>query len=134
MVPGYDPDPVVICISDTGSRAFRWGEPVYRYFDENPELWRFLKIRGQDAIYVCADDTHGTPIMIKAMQEDIKPEKLIDGFHAEHARDFSDFHIEFDIYGSTHCDENRKWSDRSVRSSRMSGFDAPASSDTLSAS
>jgi len=86
------------------------------------DIWvRFLKMRGQDAIYVCADDTHGTPIMIKAMQEGIKPEELIEGFHAEHARDFSDFHIEFDIYGSTHCDENRKWSERIYQSALDKG-------------
>lgn len=62
---------------------------------------------GHDCIYICADDAHGTPIMLKAQQEGITPEQLISRVSQEHQRDFSDFHIKFDNYHSTHSEENR---------------------------
>jgi len=68
---------------------------------------RFQKMRGHDCIYCCADDTHGTPIMIRARQEGITPEELITAMHAEHVRDFNGFDIAFDNYYSTHSEENR---------------------------
>ena len=72
------------------------------------DIWvRFQKMLARDCIYVCADDTHGTPIMIRARQEGIKPEALIEAMQAEHCRDFAGFHIEFDNYYSTHSQENR---------------------------
>src|SRR5210317_1282742 len=56
------------------------------------DIWvRFQKLRGHDCIYCCADDTHGTPIMIRARQEGITPEELIDKMHAEHKHDFDRF-------------------------------------------
>jgi len=67
---------------------------------------RFLKLIGEDAIYCCADDTHGTPISIKAEELGISPEELIAKFHKEHLEDFSSFHIEFDSYYSTNSPEN----------------------------
>lgn len=72
---------------------------------------RFLKLTGEDAIYCCADDTHGTPIQLKAEELGIKPEKLIEKFHKEHFRDFKDFHIHFDSYYSTNSPENKEYSE-----------------------
>lgn len=72
------------------------------------DIWtRFQKMRGHDCIYVCADDTHGTPIMVKARELGITPEQLVENNHKDHARDFSDFGVSFDIYSSTNSDENR---------------------------
>ena len=74
------------------------------------DIWvRYLKLRGYDARYFCADDTHGTPIMIRAMRECIEPEQLIEAMSAEHQKDFADFGIVFDNYYSTHSPENQKW-------------------------
>ncbi len=72
------------------------------------DFWvRFQKLRGHDCIYLCADDTHGTPIMIRARREQIAPETLIERSHARHVRDFTDFEIEFDNFHTTHSPENR---------------------------
>ncbi len=62
---------------------------------------------GHQCIYICADDAHGTPIMLKAQQENITPEELITKVSVDHQKDFSDFHIKFDNYHSTHSEENR---------------------------
>lgn len=76
------------------------------------DIWvRFLKMSGKDAIYICADDAHGTAIEIKANKVGVNPEELIKGFQEEHYTDFKDFDIEFDFYGSTHCEENKKWAE-----------------------
>lgn len=73
------------------------------------DIWvRFQKMRGHTCYYVCADDAHGTPIMLKAEQEGITPEALIERVGAEHQRDFAGFGIEFDNYHSTHSPENRE--------------------------
>ncbi|MGX2040130.1 methionine--tRNA ligase [Methylocaldum sp. MU1018] len=73
------------------------------------DIWvRFQKMRGNACHYVCADDTHGTPIMLRAEKEGITPEELIRKVHGEHLRDFTGFHIEFDNYYSTHSDETRR--------------------------
>ena len=75
------------------------------------DIWvRFQKMRGHDCTYVCADDAHGTPIMLRAQQEGIEPEALIAQVAEEHQADFADFHIGFDNYHSTHSDENRELS------------------------
>ncbi|MBR9883295.1 MAG: methionine--tRNA ligase [Oceanospirillales bacterium] len=72
------------------------------------DIWvRFQKQRGHQCTYVCADDAHGTPIMLKANQLGIEPQQLIDQVSAEHQRDFSGFMVGFDNYYSTHSDENR---------------------------
>ena len=77
------------------------------------DFWvRFQKMRGHNCVYVCADDTHGTPIMVRARKEGITPEALIARSHEQHSRDFSDFEIAFDNYYSTHSDENRAFSNR----------------------
>jgi methionyl-tRNA synthetase len=73
------------------------------------DIWvRFQKLRGHDCVYVCADDAHGTPIMLRAQQEGISPEQLIETVGQEHRADFEGFHIGFDNYHSTHSDENRE--------------------------
>ncbi|GHT92704.1 methionine--tRNA ligase [Betaproteobacteria bacterium] len=72
------------------------------------DIWvRFQKMRGNECWYVCADDTHGTPIMLRAEKEGITPEALIERVHGEHARDFSGFGVKFDNYHSTHSPETR---------------------------
>ncbi|MGF1642599.1 MAG: methionine--tRNA ligase [Thiotrichales bacterium] len=72
------------------------------------DIWaRFQRLRGHDCIYVCADDAHGTPIMLRAQQEGISPEALIERIGQEHRADFAEFQIRFDNYHSTHSPENR---------------------------
>lgn len=73
------------------------------------DIWvRFQKLRGQRCIYVCADDTHGTAIMIRARQEGISEEQLIAEMQKAHEADFAGFGIEFDNYGSTNSPETRE--------------------------
>ena len=75
------------------------------------DIWaRFQRLRGNECHYVCADDAHGTPIMLKAREENIEPEELIARVIKEHRRDFDDFMIQFDNYYTTHCEENRAFS------------------------
>ncbi|MBT4261476.1 MAG: methionine--tRNA ligase [Thiotrichales bacterium] len=75
------------------------------------DIWsRFQKMQGHNCYYVCADDAHGTPIMLRAQDEGITPEELIEGVSTEHQQDFQDFLIEFDNYHSTHSAENRELS------------------------
>jgi len=73
------------------------------------DIWvRFQKMQGHDCRYMCADDTHGTAIMLRAEKEGITPETLIGRVWDEHTRDFAGFNIGFDHYYSTHSDENRE--------------------------
>ncbi|MGV3483051.1 MAG: methionine--tRNA ligase [Planctomycetaceae bacterium] len=73
------------------------------------DIWvRFQRLRGHRAIYVCADDTHGTAIMIRARKEGRSEEQLIAAMSAAHQRDFAGFDVAFDHYGSTHSEENRR--------------------------
>ena len=75
------------------------------------DIWaRFQRLRGQQCTYVCADDAHGTPIMLRARQENITPEALIASSSQEHQADFADFNVRFDNYHSTHSEENRSLS------------------------
>ncbi len=75
------------------------------------DIWvRFQKMRGHTCTYVCADDAHGTAIMLKAEQLGLTPEQQIANVKAEHERDFGDFGIGFDNYHSTHTEENRELS------------------------
>ncbi|MDH1632174.1 methionine--tRNA ligase [Pseudomonas mosselii] len=72
------------------------------------DMWvRFQKLRGNQCIYVCADDAHGSAIMLRAEKEGITPEQLIANVQAEHSADFADFLVDFDNYHSTHSEENR---------------------------
>jgi methionyl-tRNA synthetase len=87
------------------------------------DIWvRFQKMRGHNCIYCCADDTHGTPIMIRARQEGIMPEQLIAKMHTEHVRDFAGFEIEFDSYYSTHSEENRRCSETIFQRNKEAGY------------
>jgi methionyl-tRNA synthetase len=73
------------------------------------DIWtRFQKLRGHKCVYVCADDTHGTAIMIRARAEGITEEELIAKMQDAHVADFEGFNIEFDNYGSTNSPENQK--------------------------
>ena len=72
------------------------------------DIWaRFQRQRGNSCYYVCADDAHGTPIMLRAQQQGIEPQALIDEMNQEHQADFAGFNIHFDNYHSTHSEENR---------------------------
>ena len=73
------------------------------------DVWvRFQKMRGHECWYVCADDTHGTPVMLRAEKEGIAPEALIERVRAEHQADFAGFHVAFDNYYSTHSPETQQ--------------------------
>src|SRR2546421_5652963 len=73
------------------------------------DIWvRFQKLRGNRCVYICADDTHGTAIMIRARQEGRSEEALIADMREHHVRDFAGFQIEFDNYGSTNSPANRE--------------------------
>ena len=86
------------------------------------DFWvRFQKLRGHDCVYVCADDTHGTPIMIRARKEGISPEELIARTHAIHLKDFSDFQVSFDNYYSTNAPENKALSEQFYAAMEKSG-------------
>jgi methionyl-tRNA synthetase len=75
------------------------------------DMWvRFQKHRGNQCIYVCADDAHGSAIMLRAEKEGITPEQLIANVQAEHSADFADFLVDFDNFHSTHAEENRELS------------------------
>jgi methionyl-tRNA synthetase len=72
------------------------------------DIWvRLQKLRGHDCVYVCADDAHGTAIMLSAEAQGVTPEQLIERINQEHQADFADFLIGFDNYYSTHSSENR---------------------------
>ena len=76
------------------------------------DVWvRFQKMRGHECHYVCADDTHGTAIMLRAQKEGIAPEVLIERVWQEHTRDFAGFHVGFDNYHTTHSAETRALSE-----------------------
>ena len=76
------------------------------------DIWvRFQKLRGEDCVYVCADDAHGTAIMLRAENEGITPEQLIDRVRSEHKADYDGFLIGFDNYHSTHTPENRQYAE-----------------------
>jgi methionyl-tRNA synthetase len=75
------------------------------------DIWcRFQRLRGNDCIYVCAEDCHGTPIMIRARQDGVTPEALVAAYATEHQRDYAGFQIAFDHFHSTHSEENRRYS------------------------
>ena len=86
------------------------------------DFWvRFQKLRGHECVYVCADDTHGTPIMIRARKEGITPEELIARSHATHLKDFTDFQIAFDNYYSTNSPENKELSESIYKAALEAG-------------
>jgi methionyl-tRNA synthetase len=87
------------------------------------DIWvRFQKLRGHACYYVCADDTHGTPIMLKAQSDGITPEQLIERVKIEHQRDLADMLIGMDNFGSTHATENKALCDRMYLTQRQAGY------------
>jgi len=86
------------------------------------DIWvRFQKMQGHTVHYVCADDTHGTPIMLRAEKEGMTPEALIEKVHAEHSQDFAEFLVQFDNYYSTNSEENRQLSGNIYRALKANG-------------
>jgi len=83
---------------------------------------RFLKLIGEDAIYCCADDTHGAPIQINAAKQGISPEELIAKYFEEHTKDFRDCQINFDSYYSTNSEDNRKLADHFFEMANKKGL------------
>ncbi len=86
------------------------------------DIWaRYQRLTGQECYYVCADDAHGTPIMLRAEDDGITPEELIARMGREHRADFADFLIAFDNYHSTHSPENRHYSELIYRRLNANG-------------
>ena len=87
------------------------------------DIWvRFQKMRGNSCHYVCADDTHGTPIMLRAEKEGITPEQLIARVWQEHYDDFKAFHVNFDHYGSTNSAETREFANGIYNTLKSNGL------------
>ena len=87
------------------------------------DIWvRFQRLRGHRVVFVCADDTHGTAVMIRARREAISEEELIARMQAEHERDFAGFDVQFDNYGSTNSPINRELCGRFWKSLRDAGL------------
>ena len=87
------------------------------------DIWvRYQKMAGNECWYVCADDTHGTPIMLRAEKEGITPEQLIARVHGEHARDFAGFGVAFDNYDSTHSAATGHYANEIYRRLRAAGL------------
>lgn len=83
---------------------------------------RFLKLNGINAIYCCADDTHGTPIEVSAMKAGLAPEEFIKKWYHEHVKDFSGFLIHFDSYYTTHSKENENFTNIIFRNLKQNGY------------
>lgn len=87
------------------------------------DIWvRFQRMRGNEVHFVCADDAHGTPIMLNANKLGITPEELIAKAKADHISDFKGFNISFDNYHSTHSEENREITTEIYKKLRANGF------------
>jgi methionyl-tRNA synthetase len=87
------------------------------------DIWvRFQKLRGHECYYVCADDTHGTPVMLRAKAEGITPEELIERVNQEHRRDLEEMLIGLDNFGSTHSPENKSWCESIYLKHREAGY------------
>ncbi|HVN99064.1 MAG TPA: methionine--tRNA ligase [Steroidobacteraceae bacterium] len=87
------------------------------------DIWvRFQRLRGHDCLFVCAEDSHGTPIMIRAQQERVPPEQLIAAMAAEHQRDYRELLVAHDHFHSTHSEENRRFTVELYERLRGRGF------------
>lgn len=87
------------------------------------DIWvRYQRMRGNQVYFICADDAHGTPIMLKAQQMGIEPEQMIAEMSQEHQTDFAGFNISYDNYHSTHSDENRQLSSLIYGRLKENGF------------
>ncbi|KZC85104.1 methionine--tRNA ligase [Neisseria flavescens] len=86
------------------------------------DVWvRFQKLRGHECYYCCADDTHGTPVMLAAQKQGIAPEDMIAKVREEHLADFTGFGIGYDNYYSTHSPENKQFSQDIYRALKANG-------------
>ncbi|MFV2030362.1 methionine--tRNA ligase [Neisseria sp. S1] len=86
------------------------------------DIWvRFQKLRGHECYYCCADDTHGTPVMLAAQKQGIAPEEMIARVREEHLADFSGFGIGYDNYYSTHSPENKTYSEKIYHALKANG-------------
>ncbi|WP_049349217.1 methionine--tRNA ligase [Neisseria lactamica] len=86
------------------------------------DVWvRFQKLRGHECYYCCADDTHGTPVMLAAQKQGIAPEDMIAKVREEHLADFTGFFIGYDNYYSTHSSENKQFSEQIYRALKANG-------------
>lgn len=86
------------------------------------DVWvRFQKLRGNECYYCCADDTHGTPVMLAAQKQGIAPEDMIAKVREEHLADFTGFNIGYDNYYSTHSPENKQFSQDIYRALKANG-------------
>ena len=87
------------------------------------DIWvRYQRMRGNEVYFICADDAHGTPIMLKAQQMGIAPEQMIAEMSQEHQNDFAGFNISYDNYHSTHSEENRELSELIYTRLKENGF------------
>lgn len=87
------------------------------------DVWvRYQRMRGHEVNFICADDAHGTPIMLKAQQLGITPEQMIGEMSQEHQTDFAGFNISYDNYHSTHSEENRQLSELIYSRLKENGF------------
>lgn len=82
---------------------------------------RFLRSCGTNVIYLCADDTHGTPIEVNAQKQGLPPEQFVEEFFRQHQKDFADFDVEFDCFSSTNSAENKKYSELIYERLKASG-------------
>ena len=83
------------------------------------DIWvRYQKINGNECLYFCADDTHGTPVMLKAKELNIEPENLIEQTRNEHINSYSKFNINFDNFYTTHSSENKEYSENIYKNSK----------------
>ena len=74
------------------------------------DIWvRFLRSAGEDVLFLCADDTHGTPIELSAQKAGVTPEAFVARFHVEHQKDIGDFDVKFDFFHSTNSPENKHY-------------------------
>ncbi|OCF96414.1 methionine--tRNA ligase [Gilliamella sp. wkB308] len=87
------------------------------------DVWvRYQRMRGNEIYFICADDAHGTPIMLKAQQLGMTPEQMIAEVKTEHQRDFAGFNISYDNYHSTHSPENREISEQIYKKLKANGY------------
>ena len=87
------------------------------------DIWvRYQRMRGNTLWFICADDAHGTPIMLKAQQLGVSPEQMIGEMSREHQADFAGFNISYDNYHSTHSEENRVLSEQIYGRLKQNGF------------
>ncbi|BGI50716.1 MAG: methionine--tRNA ligase [Arsenophonus endosymbiont of Ceratovacuna japonica] len=87
------------------------------------DIWvRYQRMRGKQVYFICADDAHGTPIMLKAQKLGITPEEMINKIHKEHQHDFADFFISYDNYYSTHSIENKILSEQIYLKMKKNGY------------